>query len=309
MRVQIPPPPPTRSFLLIIKISNNTKREIHEMKKIFLLAAIIVMLGAMTFAQDKMTADDVVAKHLASIGKPEDIAAAKTLIFNGDAALSSALNSSQVLQGQSQFGSQGNMMVWAAVFNSNDHPYDKIAFDGKNQTIALPNGKATVLTSFFKAQSAMTKYGIFGGVLSTGWGLYDTKGRKIKLDFGGLVKIEGKELYKLKFSPGNDFRVALYFETDTFHHVMTEYEYSIEAGMNSSDPTQASQSKRSNFKMVEKFSDFKTEKNLTYPRDYLIQLDAIDSNSGKGTKSLFWHMTYREVFFNEPFQEGTFKVG
>ena len=46
--------------------------------------------------------------------KPEDIAAAKTLIFNGDAALSSALNSSQVLQGQSQFGSQGNMMVWAA---------------------------------------------------------------------------------------------------------------------------------------------------------------------------------------------------
>jgi hypothetical protein len=309
MRVQIPPPPPTRSFLLLIKISNNTKREIYEMKKIFLLAAIIVMLGAMAFAQDKMNPDDIVAKHVASIGKPEDIAAAKTLIFNGDSSLSSAVNAAAQLQGQSQFGSEGTKMVFAAVFNSNQHPYDKVAYDGKNQSVGFPNGQASVFTVFFKAQPAMTKYGIFGGALSTAWGLYDTKGRKIKLEFGGTAKVDGKDVYKLKYSPGNDLRVSLYFETDTFHHVMTEYEYSMQAAMISSDPTQASASKQSNFKLVEKFGDFKAEKNLTLPHDYTIQIDTIEPNKGKGTKSLIWHMQYREVFFNEPFQEGTFKVG
>jgi hypothetical protein len=272
------------------------------------------MLGTINFAQDdkkseKMTADEIVAKHLASIGTPEDIAAVKTLIFSGEGTYTSNLRSSQTLTGQSQFGSEGNKMVFALVFNSNEYPYEKIAYDGKSQTIGLPNGNLTALGAFLKAQNSMTKYGFFGGAFTTSWALLDTKGRKIKLDSGGLSKMNGKQLYKLKYSPGNDFRISLYFDPETFRHVMTEYEYSSQAGLISRDPTANSSSRQGTFKLTEEFSDFKVAGKLTLPLDYSIKLETTDPNSGQGSRSLTWHVKYKDVYFDEPLPEGTFKVG
>ena len=283
------------------------------MKRIFLLAMttmVFVALGSVAFAQaDKMTGDELLTKHLASIGTPEDIAAVKTLIFSGDGTFTSNLRSSQVIAGQSQFGSEPDKLVFALVFNSNDYPYEKIAYDGKTQTIGFPNGGLSALGSFFKAQSAVTKYGFFGGELSRAWALYDVKGRKIKLDSASLVKVDGKQLYKVKYSPGNDFRIAMYFEADTFRHVKTEYEYTIQAGMISSDPTANVSSKQSHFKMSEEFGDFKAAGKLTLPYDYTIRYEGLDPNSNAGSRSLVWHVKYKDIYVNEPFQPGTFKVG
>jgi len=284
------------------------------MRKTFLIFAAIVMLGAVSFAQDdkkfeKIPGDELVTKHLASIGTPEDIAAAKTLIFSGDGTLTAKLKSTSVLAGQSQFGSEGNKMVFAVVFNSTEYPYDKVAYDGKSQTVGFPNGNPSILSEFIKAQPALLKNGFFGGTLSTAWALLDVKGRKIKLDSASISKVDGKQLYKLKYSPGENLRIALYFEPETFRHVMTEYEYTVAAGMISRDPTAASASKESHYKLREEFSDFKAAGKLTLPHDYTITIDIVDPNSGRGARSLMWHMKYKDVYFNEPLPVGTFKVG
>ncbi len=284
------------------------------MRKTLLILAAILMLGVVGLAQDdkksdKVTGDELVAKHLASIGTPEDIAAVKTLIFSGDGTLTSTLKSTASLSGQSQFGSEGNKMVFAIVFNSTEYPYDKVAYDGKSQSVGYPNGNPSILSEFIKAQSALLKNGFFGGALSTAWALYDVKGHKIKLDSASISKIDGKQLYKVKYSPGDNLRIAMYFEPETFRHVMTEYEYSIVAGMKSRDPTAASASKESHYKLREEFSDFKVVGKLTLPHEYTIQIDIVDPNSGKGARSLTWHINYKDVYFNEPLQPGTFKVG
>jgi hypothetical protein len=282
------------------------------MRKTLLILAAIMMLGTIGFAQDdkksdKLTSDELVAKHLASIGTPEDIAAVKTLILSGDGTLVSNYRSSVTLTGQSQFGSEGNKLVFAIVFNSNEYPYDKIAYDGKSQTVGYPNGGDSTLSNFLKAQNAITKYGFFGGALSTAWALEDVKGRKIKLDSPSLTKVDGKQLYKIKYSPGDELRISLYFEPETFRHVMTEYEYTIQAGLISRDPTANSSAKQSTYKMKEMFGDFKTAGKLTLPHEYTIYIDTINPNSG--SKSLIWHINYKDVYFNEPLPPGTFKVG
>ena len=109
------------------------------------------------------------------------------------------------------------------------------------------------------------KYGFFGGALSTAWALLDVKTRKIKLDSASMAKIDGKQVYKVKYSPSDGLRIAMYFEPETFRHVMTEYEYTMQAGLISRDPTAKSGSKESNYKLMEEFADFKAAGKLTLP--------------------------------------------
>ena len=89
-----------------------------------LLAAFfpLVFLSSFSFAQGKMTADELVKRHLASIGTPEAIAAAKTRILVGQGVLTSKLGYNGRLVGPAQFVSSDDKTLLAIVFNSNEYP-------------------------------------------------------------------------------------------------------------------------------------------------------------------------------------------
>lgn len=274
----------------------------------FVLSAFLslICLASFSLAQGKMTADELIKKHLASIGTPEAIAAAKTRIFVGQGVLTSKLGYNGRLVGPAQFVSSEDKTLLAIVFNSNEYPYEKLAFDGKDMTFGRPNGKLTRLSEFVKAQTAIVKQGLFGGVLSASWPLASSS-RKAKIEFAGTETIDNKPLFKLRVRPAGsgDVTVSLYFDQDTFHHIMSVYQYTIQPHMISSDSTVNPSAKASYYTLSERFSEFKKVGDLVLPLGYTID---ISNQLADGTEQLSWTMRFTQAFYNEPLDATAFKV-
>jgi len=302
------------------------------MKKTFLLAIAILILGSAVFAQKdkgaKLTADEVIAKHLASIGTPEDLAAVKSRVMIGTAKISSKLGFDGGLTGTAQFASEGDKVILAMIFNSSNYPYEKAAFDGKDQTVGYPNGIKTYLATFLRTQNGIMKQGLLGGVLSSAWPLLDVQGNKAKVDMGGTVEVDGKQLYKLKYTSGvGGLKVTLYFDAETFRHVRTDYKYTVEAQQGAT-AIQSASVKPDYYTLEEDFGDFKMAGKLTLPMSYKITVTreignpnltttsvptgtgAIEvSPVGRGSSgSLYWLINVVNVYYNEQLDAAVFKV-
>lgn len=50
-------------------------------------------------------------------------------------------------------------------------------------------------------QDTVIREGLLGGVLTTAWPLLNVDQRKAKLNFDGLKKIDGQEVYDLRYHP------------------------------------------------------------------------------------------------------------
>lgn len=72
-----------------------------------------------------MTSEGLVSKHLASIGSADALAAARSRIMVGNGKLTSKLGYAGQLIGPAQFASDGDKVLFAIIFNSNNYPYDK----------------------------------------------------------------------------------------------------------------------------------------------------------------------------------------
>jgi hypothetical protein len=281
------------------------------MKNLFLLALILTVCS-IGFAQSdkaaKLTAEDVVAKHLASIGTPEDIAAAKTRVMVGQGILSGKAALTGRTGGPAQIASTGNMFLLAMIFpNTLNYPYEKLAFDGKNVTVGVPAGERTDLGNFLKLKSAILKEGLFGGTLSAGWPLLDVAGKKVKVSYSGLVELSGRKFHKLKYTSNvGDLTVSLYFEPETFRHVLSEYKYKIEAYSSGDSGVQGSVGDKSKYySLTEQFSDYKTVGKLTLPFAYAINVTKQEEGA---LSSIDWQIKLTDFYFNEPLTADVFKV-
>lgn len=254
----------------------------------------------------KMTAEEVIRKHLASIGTSEALAEVKSRVMVGTGRLTSKIGYNGQLSGPSQFASEGDKIVLAMIFNSNDYPYEKVGFDGENITIGRPTVAKSRLGEFLKSQSSVIKQGLFGGVLSSAWPLLNVNAKKAKMEYGGITKRDGQEFHKLKYIParGGSLKVVLYFDAETFRHMMSEYQYIVPIQMGA-NMTENSQAKPGYFTLIEQFSDFKTAGQLTLPFSYTINVSAQNRDE---TVELEWRMKIAQVYFNEPLESTAFKV-
>ncbi len=282
------------------------------------LAAILALLiftaaGVATAntPPQKMTAEEVVAKHLAAIGKAEDLAAAKTRVMTGlDTARLKFASTMREVGGPAQFASDGEKVLLAMVFNSTNYPYEKVAYDGQRLTVAgLPEGGRSPLANFLMAQDIVFKHGLIGGALSSAWPLANLDPDKAKLSYGGTDKIDGRLVHKLKYEPKKgDLKVNFFFDAETFHHLRSEYQYSISARMGarpSSGPFGANTSGQSisRYKLTEDFSDFKPMGKLTLPGKYKLQL--VVEAAGQ---NLDYAISFSEFAFDQSIPANAFNV-
>jgi hypothetical protein len=259
----------------------------------------------------KMTTEEVVAKHLAAIGKAEDLAAAKTRVMTGqDTARLKFASTMREVGGPAQFASDGEKVLLAMVFNSTNYPYEKVAYDGQRLTVAgLPEGGRSPLANFLMAQDIVFKHGLIGGALSSAWPLMNLDPAKAKLSYGGTEKLEGRVVHKLKYEPKKgDLKVNLFFDAETFHHVRSDYQYTISARMGarpSSGPLSANTSGQSlsRFKLTEDFSDFQPTGKLTLPRKYKIQL-VVEAQG----QNLDYAIDFAQFAFDQPIPAEAFNV-
>ena len=274
--------------------------------KIFLVT--IVISSSVLAQKAKISPEEIVQKHLASIGNPDARAAAKSRVLVGKAVLASKAGYSGQIGGPVQYAADANKLLLAIVFNSNDYKYEKLAFDGKEISYGRPfSNELTTLGDFVRAQPSIVKSSLFGGVYSAAWALENWNAKKIKAEYVGEETVDGKNFHKLRVRPpgSSELKVTLFFDAVTFQHVLTQYQYTIQPFLATSDSTQNSRAKAQYFSLAEQFSDFKKVGDLVLPLGYSIN---ITNQYEDRTEDLTWRMKFEQVFFNEPLESSVFKV-
>jgi len=282
--------------------------------RVFLLPVLILGLGSFAAAQSsdnepgrklpKLTADEIVKKHLASIGTPDALSGVKTRIMTGVGTFTTK-NRPGKIGGPAQFATDGQKIILAMVLNSNDYPFEKIGFDGKDlTTAALPAGGSSPLSEFLKNNKLLVKRGLFGGVLGGGWPLLQ-RNKDVKLEAAGTARLGEQNVYKLKVSTSGiaDMTISLYFDAETFRHVRSEYFYRISEIMspNPNRPVIIGAG-ASSYTLTEDFSDFMKVDDLVLPLNYIVEYT---SDAGK---PLVWTIKFSQTFNNQPLDAAVFNV-
>ena len=244
------------------------------MPKAILFALVAIGLsGTLATAKDAgLKTEDLVAKHLASIGTPEAIAAAKSRVVEGKVHFTFQ-SQSAAEDGKQTFASEGDKLHFYVGLPNPNYRGERFVSDGSKIYIAdMKPGIRSSLGEFIHVQDRIIREGLWGGVLSTNWALLALDQRHPKLSYGGLKKIDGQELHQLRYSPSkrSDLAISLYFEPETFRHVMTVYELTISPQMGTSDITTARQNE-TRYRLEERFADFKAFDGLALPTQWEVR--------------------------------------
>lgn len=269
----------------------------------------VLLLAAIPAFAQKLTADEVIAKHLDSIGKAETRTGIQTIVMTGEATAKFLSQKDLVLNGRIVFASAGEKNFLGIGLNSNNYPGEQFIYDGKKAKVAFTqNGKRSSLGEFIQSNDLLLEDSLLSGVLSSSWVLSNLATKKSKLSFEGIKKINGKEVYMLSYSRkgSGDLSISLYFDKETFHHVRTEYKRVTSAGIGTS-PDQSSKFSEVRFKVAEDFSDFKEEKGLTLPHGYRI-LYSEEGVRSTGNVEIEWTFNLLEFAYNEKLDPGTFNT-
>ena len=271
------------------------------------LAAIITASFAAPSAADNLTLQDVISKHLDSIGSPEARASNKGRVVLGTALTTFRIGGKGQANGRAVLASQGNMSLVGISFDVPEYPRENLGFDGEIVTVAdLTPGVRSTLGKFFMTHEMPFREGLLGGTLSTAWPLLDISSRKATLKYVGMKKIDGRQLHVVLYDAKNDsgLKTKLYFEPETFRHVRTEYEQRQIQQM-VTQPGVTQQQGDSITKLIEEFSDFKTETGLTLPHTYKLQL-SIEALNRRVLQD--WTFTLSQFVFNKSLDKKQFDV-
>lgn len=225
-------------------------------------------------ADDKMEPEQLVAKHLESIGTPEARAAVRSRAMIGTSVATFRIKGISQAQGRVVIASEGMKNLVAMAFHTTEYPAEKIGFDGKSVTANYQRpGEHSVLGDFLLGNKEISREGLLGGSLSAAWPLLDLKAKNPRLKYAGTTKSNDRRVHKLEYMPrgGSDLRIVLLFDAENFRHVRTEYQMQV-TGQLGNSPEQSHRQTQSRYSMVEEFSDFKEEKGLTLPHTYKLQL-------------------------------------
>ncbi len=232
-----------------------------------------------------MKPEELVAKHLDSIGTAEARAALKSRVVQGKLVYrvlsggGTSANGSQAPMAGTIEGSWGrvseeNKSNFVMRLGNGDYRGEQFVFDGNKVYIAANTSgqRRSRFGEFVHTQDYTVKEGLLGGELSTGWALQRLDENRPQLDYDGLKKVDGRQLHDLEYrsKKSSDMRIHMYFDPETFHHVKTTYSmaFSPNMGKNITDSVNQQEIR---YTIEERFADFKTVDGITLPTTYSIE--------------------------------------
>lgn len=287
------------------------------MKTIKLTIAFLTLFSLLATANfsraQKMTAEDVLSKHLDSIGAKDKRAAIVNQVIFSDVKFIVKGSSSRT-NGKALFFSSGAKNLWGITLSSNDYPGDKFSYNGKNVKVGyLRPGVRSILGGFVYSYGELLKDGLLGGALSSSWTLLHADSKKIKLSYEGMKKIDDKDTYVLSYTPksGSDLTVKMYFDAKNFHHLRTEYNRFIAARQGTNVDSSAGQT-ADRYHLVEDFSDFQNLGGLTLPGTYKLfysyTSNSTTQTTGSSNRELEWDFKVTNFSYNQKFDENAFDI-
>lgn len=226
-------------------------------------------------AAEKITPAELVAKHLGAIGTEEARKQNETRVLEGLTAVKFVVGGHGVLQGTGKLLSRKNDMRYTMNLGAIDYPGEDFIKAGDKTSIAVISpGTRSALGSFFFFHSEILRDGLVGGVMSAAWPLQDVEAHGAKLTVRGVKNIGGKKLYEVLYTPrkaNSDMDILLYFDPQTFQHVLTRYHVKIHAfpgigSTNGGSPDTTSD-------VEERFSDFRQVNGITVPLRWIIHYE------------------------------------
>lgn len=282
------------------------------MQKTFLrtfvaLLAISFALSAAPVKADDPKAEEIIAKHLDSIGSKEKRAAVKNQVAAGKCEFTAKVPYAKLV-GKTLIVSDAGNLFFVSGFNSQNYPFEKIGlFDKKVAIPFVVAGNRSPLGGFLHENNKIISERLFAGSVSTTWNLLDVENLKAKLKTAGKKKIDGRETYVLNYFPkseiSSDFSIKLYFDAKTFQHLRTEYQHTLPSKTYQSGILGGNSESGARNLLVENFGDFKDAGGLILPHSYKIYL-LMDAQTT--THDFEWNITIAQYHFNQNLDAGFF---
>jgi len=284
------------------------------------ITAVIASMFVLPCAE-KMTSQELIAKHLEAIGTPAARMAVKNRLINGTAEVDFHIGAWGKRAGKSMVVSEGKKYRLGISFPMVDYTGEQVAFDGKTVTLEeIRPGVRSNLTAFLYDTGFIFSEGLLGGVTSTNWLFLDLDGRKPKpkIEYRGLKKIDGRSLYQLTYEgekSGVHFLVHFYFDPSTYQHVLSVHEYTRPWSFSSGGGSGGGGGRTSGgggvgteqsggiVNIVEEFGSFKGIDGLMLPRYYRLEL----SYYGQGFTAE-WIMNFAEILHNQQLNPSLFNL-
>ena len=285
----------------------NLSRKLPSFASLLAITCVLLLAASSKFSAQKLKPEDVVTRHLESIGSAKERAAVSTRIIFGSSQVIFRTPPPGQASGRAVLASEGIKNLIGMSFPSPVYPREEFGFNGNSFIAAYATpGNRSSLGSFLMTHDLIFKQGLMGGTLSSAWPLLDLTARGAQLEYAGTKKVDNRTLHELKYMPhsGSDLRISIFFEQQNFQHVRTEYERVI-AATTGDRSSAAGATRETRYKMVEEFSEFRKEGGLTLPHIYKIKL-AIDTPSG--TFLADWIITLTQFAFNQPIDPNSFSI-
>jgi hypothetical protein len=211
----------------------SAKRNIMRGFQVLFATLLIAAFAAPKLQAADMKPEELIAKHLESIGTAEARNAVKTRTLHGNASMTVIAGGSGTLTGDARLDSEGQETFFRLNLENPQYRGEEFVFDGKKVNVAMfKPGVWSPIGMFMRAQDSILREGLFGGTLISGWSLLDVADRKPKLSYDGLKTVNGKSLHQLTYKMRHgDVSVRLYFEPDTYRHVYTIYTLTRTSGL------------------------------------------------------------------------------
>lgn len=279
----------------------------NNFKNLIVLFILVIIFFINVSAQDKISATEILTKHLDSIGTKDSRNSLKSIMIAGTSRATFKGRGAGMADGFVVLASEGDKSLIGMKFENAEYPFEMAGYDGNRVSAKqIRPGERTVLGDFLRLHQSVFESGVMSGALSQAWALYNFDEKKGKIKFAGIQKNDDKQFYKLNYSPkkGGGLDINLFFEIDTFRHARTEYKRVLSSSIGGGVDNSARQNE-TRYTMIEDFSDFKAKNKLNLPHRYRLFLEII---SGNGTISYEWQMELQNFIFNEPIDMAQFKL-
>ena len=265
---------------------------------VILVLLLISLTGSrMSLAKDKkLTPEELVAGHIKSIGGPIVLEGIRSRSITGTSTVQFVHGAFGQPRGQAQIASDGRRLGIVMRYHDPEYPGEHFAFDGKDVTIGrLIRGKLSPLAEFINRFDDIMKEGLLGGALSTAWPLLNIQETQPRLKYN-KAKLAGRPMHELEYHPKKglgDFRIVLFFESEAFRHVRTEYRLQNPA-------------KEDHTVLSEEFADFKEVDGMMLPQRYTISFSS--AGPRKSTFLAHWIFDAKQWAHNGQIDSSIFRT-
>jgi hypothetical protein len=292
-----------------------------------LLFGTALFIAPVARAKDeKLKPEQLIAKHLESIGSPEALKAIKTRATAGASHITIRVGGQADMEGAGNLMSDGFALRLSLKFPALNYPGEQLAFDGSKTFVGqIAPGARSNLGSFIFTNDELLTEGLMFGTLSTSWALLNQSDRQPKLDLSGQKKSEGRSLYELRYTPkrrNGNVTAFFYFDAETFRHVRSQFKAEIVPIQSSSGGSgrgggggkggggggpsgTTERGETTKYTITEQFDDFKQVDGLTLPHAYKLDF-AVDAPNGGFVGT--WTYTVKQVAHNQPIEKQIFSL-